>query len=54
MLEIVIAGAGTGNFAHMTPEVRDAVLRADAVCCSERFRKLIPSSQKFIPLKNFI
>lgn len=49
----MIAGAGTGNFAHMTPEVREAVLRADAVCCSERFRKLIPSSQKFIPLTNF-
>ena len=49
----MIAGAGTGNFAHMTPEVSEAVLRADAVCSSERFKKLIPSSQKFIPLTNF-
>ena len=53
MREIVIAGAGTGSFKHMTPEVREAVLRADSVCASERFRKLIPSSQKFIPLTNF-
>lgn len=53
MSEIIVAGAGTGSFAHLTPEVREAVLRADAVCCSERFRKFIPSSKKFIPLTNF-
>ena len=53
MREIVIAGAGTGSFAHMTPEVREAVLRADAVCGSERFRKLAYPVKKFIPLTNF-
>lgn len=53
MREIVIAGAGTGNLAHVTPEVRDAVLRADVVCGSGRFRKLVPPSQKFIPLTSF-
>lgn len=53
MREIVIAGAGTGNLAHVTPEVRDAVLRADVVCGAERFRKLVPPSQKFIPLTSF-
>ena len=53
MREIVIAGAGTGGFSHLTPEVQRAVEGSDAVCCSERFRKFIPSSKKFIPLKNF-
>ena len=53
MMEIVVAGAGTGDFAHMTPEVRNAVESSDAVCGAERFRKFIPSSQKFIPLTNF-
>ncbi|MBQ9432873.1 MAG: precorrin-6y C5,15-methyltransferase (decarboxylating) subunit CbiE [Synergistaceae bacterium] len=53
MTELIIAGAGTGNFAHMTPEVREAILRADVVCGSGRFRKLVPPSQKFIPLTSF-
>ena len=53
MLEIVIAGAGTGNFAHLTPEVQNVIKNADVVCGSERFKNFISPSQKFIPLKNF-
>ncbi len=53
MREIVIAGAGTGNLAHVTPEVMEAVLRADVVCGAERFRKLVLPSRRFIPLTNF-
>ncbi len=53
MLEIVIAGAGTGDLAHMTPEVREAILRADVVCGSGRFRNLVPLTRKFIELANF-
>ena len=50
MREIIVAGAGTGT---LTPEVQDALSRAEAVCASERFAALVPSSAKFIPLKKF-
>ncbi|MBQ7155095.1 MAG: precorrin-6y C5,15-methyltransferase (decarboxylating) subunit CbiE [Synergistaceae bacterium] len=50
MPEIIVAGAGTGS---LTPEVQEAVLSADAVCASERFKFLIPRAAKFIPLRKF-
>lgn len=50
MPEITVAGAGIGS---LTQEVIEAISRADAVCASPRFAKLIPSSKKFIPMKNF-
>ena len=50
MPEIIIAGAGLGS---LTPEVREAVSRAEVVCCSSRFLKLIPDGKRVIDLKNF-
>ena len=53
MPEIIVAGAGTGAGESLTPEVREALSQADAVCASQRFKPLIPPHKKFIPLKNF-
>ena len=49
MREIIIAGAGTGS---ITPEVQEALLRADVICASERFTSLIPEGRRYIPLKH--
>ena len=53
MLELTIAGAGTGSFSHLTHEVRDAIAQADVICASRRFSHLIPEGKKFIELKSF-
>ena len=50
MSEIVVAGAGTGDFTH---EVLDALNEADVVAASSRFRKLIPADKRIIDLKDF-
>ena len=53
MLELTIAGAGTGSFSHLTHEVRDAIAQADVICASRRFSHMIPEGKKFIELKSF-
>ena len=53
MHEIIIAGAGTGNFLHLTREVISAINYCDVIFASERFKKLIPDNKKFVPFKKF-
>ena len=53
MNEIVIAGAGTGAYQHLTLEVMNAIEGADVVVSSSRFFNLVPVGKKFIGLKNF-
>ena len=47
--EIIVAGAGTGEFTH---EVSEALNESDVVLSSSRFIKLIPQGKKIIPLKS--
>ena len=53
MNKITIAGAGTGSFFHVTPEVQNAIKKSEIIIASSRFKNLIPASKKFIELKNF-
>ncbi len=50
MNEIVVAGAGIGDFTH---EVQSALNEADVVLASSRFRDLIPQGKRIIDLKDF-
>lgn len=53
MLELTIAGAGTGSISQLTQQVRDAVAQADVICASRRFAGIVPGGKKFIELKSF-
>lgn len=50
MNEIIVAGAGTGDFTH---EVQNALNEADVVLSSPRFESIIPFGKKFIPMRDF-
>ncbi len=51
--DITVAGAGSGSFLHLTPEVKDALENSEVIVASSRFLNLIPRNKKFIELKNF-
>ena len=51
--DITIAGAGTGAFLHLTPEVQNAIKKSEIIIASSRFQNLIPNDKTFIELKNF-
>ena len=53
MLEITVAGVGTGSEKYLIPEVIDAIKNADLIFASSRFQNLIPYGRKFFEIKNF-
>lgn len=53
MIEIIIAGAGSGDESQLTHEVREALMNSDVILASSRFRKLIPPDKRIIDLKDF-
>ncbi|MBQ9419562.1 MAG: precorrin-6Y C5,15-methyltransferase (decarboxylating) subunit CbiT [Synergistaceae bacterium] len=53
MNNITIAGAGSGSFAHLTHEVKNAIEEAEIIAASPRFANLIPAGKNFIALGNF-
>ena len=50
MREIIFAGAGMGDFRHLTPEVRDAIDSADVVFADNRLFGLIPDGKRIIDI----
>ena len=54
MNKITVAGAGTGAFLHLTPEVKKALEDAEIIIASSRFLNLLPDDKNFIDLKNFM
>ena len=53
MIDITIAGAGTGSESHLTPEVKEAINDSDVIFASVRFKNLIPPDKNFYSLTNF-